>query len=390
VIILEEAAHLKPQLFHNVIVPLLTVEHTAMLAITSPGDEQNYISVIQDLKDPDGGELFYNIKIGMMCEKCLKEGKEKCGHELKRLPNWKSESRHDIVRAVYGQNQEAMKREAEGLIVSNRVYLFGKKDVDALESREAYHFEYDVQLIEIGIDPSGGGANSDYTIVSKCVENGKDIVRFLHQRKHLSHARDEVAGSAIGEVVARLEQRSVHFVPGDEERGHLLERLHELVLQFGRLVLQHEPAEQLGIVQHVPCDDGLFVVSVAASVDFVRHRYEQIGHLGRRILARFGLGAGHYLLLLQFPAPEQSFARGGRAAAEKQHVFHRQVEHLGIAIDEYAPEPRHPCSSAAALCLSVLVCQIIGIDSTSSASKLFIFCAMTGQRGSQYLLFAEP
>ena len=179
VIVLEEAAHLKPQLFHNVIVPLLTVEHTAMLAITSPGDEQNYISVIQDLQNADGEPLFYNIKIGMMCEKCLKEGKEKCKHELKRLPNWKSESRHDIVRAVYGQNQEAMKREAEGLIVSNRVYLFGKKDVDALAEREAYQFEYDVQLIEIGIDPSGGGANSDYTIVSKCVENGKDIVRII-------------------------------------------------------------------------------------------------------------------------------------------------------------------------------------------------------------------
>jgi len=178
VIILEEAAHLKPQLFHNVIVPLLTVEHTVMLAITSPGDEQNYISVIQDLKNADGDPLFYNIKIGMMCEKCLQAGKEKCPHSLKRLPNWKSESRHDLVRAVFGQNQEAMKREAEGMIVSNRVYLFGKKDMDAFEAREGYQFQFDVQLIEIGIDPSGGGAQSDYTIVSKCVESGKDIVSF--------------------------------------------------------------------------------------------------------------------------------------------------------------------------------------------------------------------
>jgi len=178
VIILEEAAHLKPQLFHNVIVPLLTVEHTAMLAITSPGDEQNYISVIQDLKNADGDPLFYNIKIGMMCEKCLQAGKEKCPHSLKWLPNWKSESRHDLVRAVFGQNQEAMKREAEGMIVSNRVYLFGKKDMDAFEAREGYQFQFDVQLIEIGIDPSGGGAQSDYTIVSKCVESGKDIVSF--------------------------------------------------------------------------------------------------------------------------------------------------------------------------------------------------------------------
>jgi hypothetical protein len=187
VIVLEEAAHLKPQLFHNVIVPLLTVDHTAMLAITSPGDEQNYISVIQDLKNAHGEPLFLNIKIGMMCDRCLEAGKEKCGHELKRLPDWKSESRHDLVRAVFGQNQEAMKREAEGLIVSSRVYLFGKKDMDALVKRGDYQFKYDVQLIEIGIDPSGGGSNSDYTIVSKCVDSGNHVVSSLQRNKVVAH-----------------------------------------------------------------------------------------------------------------------------------------------------------------------------------------------------------
>jgi len=109
VVILEEAAHLKPQLFQNVIVPLLTVEHTAMLAITSPGDEQNYISVTQDLKNADGDEMFLNIKIGLMCEKCLSQGKDICPHKRKSLPAWKSEERHDLVRAVLGQNKTAMK-----------------------------------------------------------------------------------------------------------------------------------------------------------------------------------------------------------------------------------------------------------------------------------------
>lgn len=149
-----------------------------MLAITSPGDELNYISVIQDLKDANGDPLFYNIKIGLMCQKCLDASLESCKHKLKRLPNWKSEGRHDMVRAVLGQNQEAMKREAEGLVVSSRVYLYGKKDVDALQKRERHHFEFDVQLIDIGIDPSGGGTGSDFTITSRAVENGKHVVSY--------------------------------------------------------------------------------------------------------------------------------------------------------------------------------------------------------------------
>jgi hypothetical protein len=180
VIILEEAAHLKPQLFQNVIVPLLTVDHTALLAITSPGDESNYVSVIQDLVDAQGKPLFKNIRIGMMCKLCVDAGKEKCGHELKRLPAWKSEGRHDLVRAIFGQNQEAMKREAEGLIVSSFVRLLGKKNIDALEARPPHQFRFDVQLVEIGIDPSGGGSQSDYSIVSKCIEDGKQIVSFFY------------------------------------------------------------------------------------------------------------------------------------------------------------------------------------------------------------------
>lgn len=62
------------------------------------------------------------------------------------------------------------------MIVSNRVYLYGKKDMDSLAARRRYEFQYDLQLIEVGIDPSGGGSQSEYTIVSKCMENGNDIV----------------------------------------------------------------------------------------------------------------------------------------------------------------------------------------------------------------------
>ena len=167
---------MKPALFHNVIVPLLTVEHTAMLAITSPGDEQNYVSVIQDLKRPDGTPLFVNIQVGLMCETCRTALKEKCPHQLKRLPTWKSVGRHDMVRAIYGQNQEAMKREAEGLIVSSRRYLFSPKDVTAFAERKGYVFQKEIHMIDISFDPSGGGTNSDYTVMASCVENGIRVV----------------------------------------------------------------------------------------------------------------------------------------------------------------------------------------------------------------------
>jgi hypothetical protein len=173
-----------------------------MVGITSPGDELNYVCQLQELKRPDGRPLFHNIRIGTMCEKCVTAGLDNCKHEIRRLPKWKSESRHDLERAVYGQNKEAMMREVGGMIVSNRTYLFGKHDVNVLAERYKADFGFvhgiqGVQLIEVGIDPSGGGSQSDYTIVSRCIDGGRDVVsRQSETRKHLAHACDVMARAA--------------------------------------------------------------------------------------------------------------------------------------------------------------------------------------------------
>jgi hypothetical protein len=337
VIILEEAAHLKPQLFHNVIVPLLTVEHTAMLAITSPGDEQNYISVIQDLKNADGGDLFYNIQIGMMCEKCKNEEKEKCVHQLKRLPNWKSEGRHDLVRAVYGQqNQEAMKREAEGMVVSNRVYLFGKKDMNAFEKRELYNFEYDVQIIDVAMDPSGGGAQSDWTIVSKCIENGKQIVRSPSQHcKQLANLRHVRASAALVQVVSCLERRSICVKACDEEIVAQLQVLHERLLQQLRLSLQHEATEQFGVQQHVLQDHALLVVHVLACTGCACECEEQRRNVWSGVSVD-GLRHSRKFQSLHLLHPERLW-RG----AEKEHIFHGFLQKNCIGFHKDASQPRH-------------------------------------------------
>ena len=99
IIILEEAAYLKPELFHQVIVPLLTVDHTALLAISSPGDEMNYYSILQDLKNAYGDPLFLNIRIGLACDRCIADSVDVCVHQLKRLPSWKSEGQLGGVEA---------------------------------------------------------------------------------------------------------------------------------------------------------------------------------------------------------------------------------------------------------------------------------------------------
>jgi len=163
-------------------------------------------------------------------------------------------------------------------------------------------------------------------------------------------------------------------VSGDEEGGHFLERLHELILQLGRLILQHESREQLRVVQHIPHHDGLLVVRVAALVDLARHRDEQIGNFGRRIVGCWLSLGGQYLLLLllllETPQKPVSGRRGD--AAQKEHVLHRHAEHLGVPVDEYAPQSRHLC--AASVCVRAFRSSA-SIQQRARVSFLFQSCA---------------
>lgn len=70
-----------------------------------------------------------------------------------------------------------MAREACGMSISGRNYLFSKADVDFFEQEQPlYYFTTAVPLVEVGMDPSGGGRQSSYTIVSRVVIQGKEVV----------------------------------------------------------------------------------------------------------------------------------------------------------------------------------------------------------------------
>lgn len=121
---MEEAAFIEPALFNEVIVPLLGVEGTAVLAITTPEqDLDNYFTILMDLKDPETGpvcvlcgmedvlmtedqhdsdeDLFKTIRLGLACEACVAAGKgAECTHMAHLAPPWKSASRQSKMREV--------------------------------------------------------------------------------------------------------------------------------------------------------------------------------------------------------------------------------------------------------------------------------------------------
>lgn len=91
VIYLEEAAFMALDVFFEVVVPLLEMETTALIAISTPLDGLNFYSEMFELKGADGKPLFNTLRVGLSCQKCQDEGKaESCTHMKDIIPPWKS------------------------------------------------------------------------------------------------------------------------------------------------------------------------------------------------------------------------------------------------------------------------------------------------------------
>ena len=94
---LEEAAFMPPSLFFEVVLPLLEVDRTSMLAISTPSPEgnMNFYTTMMDSKDPNTGKpMFKVLKVGLACDACQAAGiASECTHMESFRPPWKSASK---------------------------------------------------------------------------------------------------------------------------------------------------------------------------------------------------------------------------------------------------------------------------------------------------------
>jgi hypothetical protein len=167
-IVLEEAAHMSQSLWLEVVVPALAVNHTTMLAITTPQDPTNYFSRLLQYKRKDGSLMFLVQALGLACKACLdKNMASKCNHMSSVLPKWKSEVRHEQQRAIYGEeNKHLFEQETLGLVVHDSSRVFPEEDIKAFADSPPYNFHSSPYIIWSFIDPSGGGTQSAVVVVS--------------------------------------------------------------------------------------------------------------------------------------------------------------------------------------------------------------------------------
>lgn len=170
---MEEAAFMKSEVFATIVVPLLGMEKTAVLAISTPDDEYNYYTKLMDT-EVNGAPLFKTIRIGLACDSCTSSGIA-CTHKVFKLPSWKPVARQEKIDAIMKTMPEINARENAGQTLTSQK-VCEKKWIKALQDRKLWTFQNPVSVIHIGIDPSGGGSASDYALNSMAYDNAQYVI----------------------------------------------------------------------------------------------------------------------------------------------------------------------------------------------------------------------
>ncbi len=178
-IIVEEGDYVPRGIWFDVIAPLLGVYGTSIVAISTIKKNENgaisMYSYMMKLKDPIHPEdsLFKLIHIRGICDACLKAKKDKCPHMQIVPASWKDPESAARVRALMSSSREAMLAETAGVVLNSNTPLFNTLHIQRLQ--EARTFRSDQaqhDVVFISIDPSGGGRQSDYALMSFFFDGG--------------------------------------------------------------------------------------------------------------------------------------------------------------------------------------------------------------------------
>lgn len=165
--------------FYEVIVPLMEVEGTATICISTPLDSFNFYSELTEIRD-DKGKRIFNVR-----------------HiKGQKVPSWKSEDARSRIQAIYGDRKTLRDREIYGEITAEGENMaFPHKQLQQFFDKPPAIPPYLIndRLIYVAIDPNGGasasdGPGSDTAIVSFVVSSGRVIVSRIHSICSFCHS----------------------------------------------------------------------------------------------------------------------------------------------------------------------------------------------------------
>lgn len=181
VILVDEAAYIPLEMFYEVIVPLIGMENSVLIMISTPVDSFNFFTRLMETRDPDTGyPLFLVVDMELSCKRCKETDPLKCTHRLKYLPPWKSEDKNKLMKLIMADQVTILARENYGIATDEGKSYIPKNAIDRFEIHPRFAPDHGLtcSLVYITIDPNGGGLGpgSDMAIISVALLYGMRVV----------------------------------------------------------------------------------------------------------------------------------------------------------------------------------------------------------------------
>jgi rubredoxin len=132
-IICEEAAFMNELLVKRIIIPILGMENTAIVCITTRSNEPYGFfeaMINKPLDDIEGGTVFKQYNYDFVCDPCKAmgmEAMETCKHQAAKRPSFQSDRNHKLIRILLEDNKADLLRETMGIDPDDRPTVFRKE-----------------------------------------------------------------------------------------------------------------------------------------------------------------------------------------------------------------------------------------------------------------------
>jgi hypothetical protein len=193
-VIIEEAAFVPLATIKQVVAPILRVGKTAILAISTLGNESNnYFNRIIKL------DLFKSYVISLVCDDCLAAGidKDTCPHRQDMVPPWHDKGMDTLMKALI-DDEDTYAKENLGIVGKRDVdsHVFGSDLVESFLRKPRHDLPSPVRYIFMIVDPVPGTAepgvsrSHDFVITTMSYPKrqllGMECVEVVHEKDYLN------------------------------------------------------------------------------------------------------------------------------------------------------------------------------------------------------------
>jgi hypothetical protein len=159
----------------KVVMPLLGLAMACGIFISTVLRPNDMFSRMLLTPMPDGTFVMNPINITLsVCQMCVSHGRDQCTHAVNNMPHWLDRVQQKRIMRLFSD----VRSEMDGILSGGGEGepAFTDSSIKRLFEQPRRQAQYEPAFVAVGIDPSGGSALSDFSIVSVYKDPVEDTV----------------------------------------------------------------------------------------------------------------------------------------------------------------------------------------------------------------------